>query len=304
MQLKTFCRALLVVAALFVPAGTSMAADIYAFDGRDIAVPSILPPGTIMSRYTFTPLQACGRNSCEILTASLYDKGSVWSPVEGPDLQTNVSGFSVRLLIDGKPVSTSFRGAFSQVAEVQLVRDSSPISEGQFSSGAFNSYFLLAYRDGLISTDSVSVRLLGRVSTIDATCQVADQTVKLQPIASAQLNGVGTYAAVTPFKLVVAGCPRGYNRVGYSVQPVGGVVAGGSGVLPRLAGSTATGVSVRVTDEVGAPLRMGTSLPVTAYEKNTGGAYWIPMNAAYVQTAEKITPGSVLAAMVILLDYQ
>ncbi|EMR8319861.1 putative fimbrial protein [Pseudomonas aeruginosa] len=52
------------------------------------------------------------------------------------------------------------------------------------------------------------------------------------------------------------------------------------------------------------PLRMGLSLPVTAYDKNTGGAYWIPMKASYVQTAEKITPGSVLAAMVILLDYQ
>ena len=81
-------------------------------------------------------------------------------------------------------------------------------------------------------------------------------------------------------------------------------MAGGSGVLPRLAGSTATGVSIRVTDEAGVPLRMGLSLPVTAYDKNTGGAYWIPMKASYVQTAEKITPGSVLAAMVILLDYQ
>ncbi|MFU2916493.1 fimbrial protein [Pseudomonas aeruginosa] len=132
----------------------------------------------------------------------------------------------------------------------------------------------------------------------------ADQTVKLQSIAAARLNGVGTYAAVTPFNLVVAGCPRGYNRVGYSLQAVGGAVAEGSGVLPRLAGSTATGVSIRVTDEAGVPLRMGLSLPVTAYDKNTGGAYWIPMKASYVQTAEKITPGSVLAAMVILLDYQ
>lgn len=51
----------------------------------------------------------------------------------------------------------------------------------------------------------------------------------------------------------------------------GGVVAGGSGVLPRLAGSTATGVSIRVTDEAGVPLRMGLSLPVTAYDKNTAG---------------------------------
>ncbi|AWQ82875.1 putative fimbrial domain protein [Pseudomonas aeruginosa] len=49
------------------------------------------------------------------------------------------------------------------------------------------------------------------------------------------------------------------------------MVAGGSGVLPRLAGSTATGVSIRVTDEAGVPLRMGLSLPVTAYDKNTAG---------------------------------
>ncbi|HGN2386794.1 TPA: fimbrial protein [Pseudomonas aeruginosa] len=150
----------------------------------------------------------------------------------------------------------------------------------------------------------LSIRLTGSVTTINATCQVADQTVKLQSIAAARLNGVGTYAAVTPFNLVVAGCPRGYNRVGYSLQAVGGAVAEGSGVLPRLAGSTATGVSIRVTDEAGVPLRMGLSLPVSAYDKNTGGAYWIPMKASYVQTAEKITPGSVLAAMVILLDYQ
>ncbi|WP_410967884.1 hypothetical protein, partial [Salmonella sp. SAL04281] len=63
----------------------------------------------------------------------------------------------------------------------------------------------------------------------------------------------------------------GYNRVGYSLQAVGGAVAEGSGVLPRLAGSTATGVSIRVTDEAGVPLRMGLSLPVTAYDKNTAG---------------------------------
>lgn len=184
-----------------------------------------------------------------------------------------------------------------------MFRNSTPLSDGQFASGAFNSYFLITYKDGLVASGTSSVRLTGSVTTINATCQVADQTVKLQSIAAARLNGVGTYAAVTPFNLVVAGCPRGYNRVGYSLQAVG-AVAEGSGVLPRLAGSTATGVSIRVTDEAGVPLRMGLSLPVTAYDKNTGGAYWIPMKASYVQTAEKITPGSVLAAMVILLDYQ
>lgn len=43
MEFKTFRRTLLLAAVLFVPAGTSMAANLYAFGGRDIAVPSILP---------------------------------------------------------------------------------------------------------------------------------------------------------------------------------------------------------------------------------------------------------------------
>ncbi|PNG62251.1 hypothetical protein SC81_22700, partial [Vibrio vulnificus] len=79
---------------------------------------------------------------------------------------------------------------------------STPLSDGQFASGAFNSYFLITYKDGLIASGTSSIRLTGSVTTINATCQVADQTVKLQSIAAARLNGVGTYAAVTPFKIV------------------------------------------------------------------------------------------------------
>ncbi|WP_410967495.1 hypothetical protein, partial [Salmonella sp. SAL4456] len=85
---KTFRRTLLLAAVLFVPAGTSMAANLYAFGGRDIAVPSILPEGSVMSRYTFTPMQLCGKPSCDLIGVSLYNKGSVWDPVDGPDLNT------------------------------------------------------------------------------------------------------------------------------------------------------------------------------------------------------------------------
>lgn len=222
MEFKTFRRTLLLAAVLFVPAGTSMAANLYAFGGRDIAVPSILPEGSVMSRYTFTPMQLCGKPSCDLIGVSLYNKGSVWDPIDGPDLNTNVPGLSVRLLLDGIPASSRFKGTFSQIAEIQLFRNSTPLSDGQFASGAFNSYFLITYKDGLIASGTSSIRLTGSVTTINATCQVADQTVKLQSIAAARLNGVGTYAAVTPFNLVVAGCPRGYNRVGYSLQAVGG----------------------------------------------------------------------------------
>ena len=196
-----------------------MAANLYAFGGRDIAVPSILPETS--RRATRSLPCNCAASPAAISSASLYNKGSVWDPIDGPDLNTNVPGLSVRLLLDGIPASSRFKGIFSQIAEVQLFRNSTPLSDGQFASGAFNSYFLITYKDGLIASGTSSIRLTGSVTTINATCQVADQTVKLQSIAAARLNGVGTYAAVTPFNLVVAGCPRGYNRVGYSLQAVG-----------------------------------------------------------------------------------
>lgn len=83
MEFKTFRRTLLIAAVLFVPAGTSMAANLYAFGGRDIAVPSILPEGNVTSRYTFTPMQLCGKPNCDLIGVSLYNKGSVWDPVDG-----------------------------------------------------------------------------------------------------------------------------------------------------------------------------------------------------------------------------
>ncbi|EPJ8781614.1 fimbrial protein [Pseudomonas aeruginosa] len=297
-------RAIFILAALFGHVGASLAGDIYAFGGRDVAVPSILPSGSVMSRYSFTPMQMCGQPSCDITLIALYNKGSVWSPADGPDLETNVSGLSVRLLLDGKPANSKFKGSFSQIAELQLFRNSMPISGGQFASGSFNSYFLITYKSGFISTATAAVRLTGSATTIDATCQVPDRTVKLAPITASDLRGIGTTASPTSFDLVVSVCPRGFNRIGYMILPVGGAVSEGSGTLPLLSGSTAAGVSIRVTDASGTPPQLGVSLPVTEYDKNTGGFYLIPMRASYVQTAERIKGGSVLAAMVILLDYQ
>ncbi|MGA4816295.1 fimbrial protein [Pseudomonas aeruginosa] len=138
-----------------------------------------------------------------------------------PDLNTNVPGLSVRLLLDGIPASDRFKGTFANRGDPVVPQLDAALRRPVRESGAFNSYFLITYKDGLIASGTSSIRLTGSVTTINATCQVADQTVKLQSIAAARLNGVGTYAAVTPFNLVVAGCPRGYNRVGYSLQAVG-----------------------------------------------------------------------------------
>ncbi|WP_196799189.1 fimbrial protein [Burkholderia pseudomultivorans] len=298
-------RLLLVAATMLGFAGSSLAANIYAFGGKDIAVPSAVPSGATLSRYTFSPAEVCGQNQCDISLVNLHNKGSIWeSNVTGPDLETTVPGVSVRLFLDGKPVTSRFTGTFSRTAELQLFRNGASIASGEFSSGSFDSYYLISYKTGMISSGTSSIRLAGKVTAIDATCQVPDQNVKLPPVSSGQLRGIGATAGDTPFNLSVTGCPRGFNRVGYTLVPAGGAVAEGSGTLPLLPESTATGASIRLVDASGTPPKFGASLPVTAYSKDTGGSYQIPMRASYVQTAGKVTGGSVHAAIVVLLDYQ
>lgn len=297
---NTLYQTLALALILFLPCSASMAKSITAFGGRDIVVPSTLPTGAIVARYNFTPMQACDKPTCKIETVMLNNKGSIWSSVSGPDLETTVPGLSARLLIDGVALTSSFKGTFSQIAEVQVFRNNLSLSEGRFSDGIFDTYFYFSPIFG----EAAMVKLSGKVTTVSGTCWSPNQTIKLPPITSAQLRGVSTTAGATPFSLVINDCPQGFNRIGYSIQPVGGTMSEGSGTLPLLAGSSATGLSIRIVDAADIPLQSGVSLPVNEYDKSTGGSYRIPMSASYVQTSGKVTPGSVRAGMLILLDYQ
>ncbi|MCY1241628.1 hypothetical protein D9M72_545400 [compost metagenome] len=71
-----------------------------------------------------------------------------------------------------------------------------------------------------------------------------------------------------------------------------------------MAGSTATGVAIQLTDTGNAPAVFGTSLPVTACDKATGGAASAPMRASCVQTGATVSAGKVKGAVQVLLDYQ
>lgn len=303
MEFKTFRRTLLIAAFLFVPAGTSMAANLYAFGGRDIAVPSILPEGNVTSRYTFTPMQLCGKPSCDLIGVSVQ-QGKCLGPDRwsGPEYQragplgapaagwhTGEQPFQGHFFANrGGPVVPQLDAALRRPVRERSLQLVLP---HYLQGRAYRVWHLFHQVDRERHHDQCDLpgRRPDREAAVDR-CRTAERRRHLRGRYPVQSRSGRLSSRVQPRRL----------------QPSsgGGAVAEGSGVLPRLAGSTATGVSIRVTDEAGVPLRMGLSLPVTAYDKNTGGAYWIPMKASYVQTAEKITPGSVLAAMVILLDYQ
>ncbi len=245
-------------------------------------------------------MEACGASTCT--TSSLSNDRNAWTYDKGPLITTTVSGGATRLLINGKPYeSGSHVIEINQPIEVQLVRDNRVMRTGSFDQDSF--YFGIR---NLYTDDNwpVGVYLKGEIKTIDGTCSVPAQSVMLPNASLHKFGGVGSTVGAHSFQIKINNCPKGYNQIGYTLDPVGGVIAGSPGVLPLAADSTASGVKIRIADSDGVPAAFEKSVKVDAYDTETGGSYSIPMQASYIQTDATIKPGTVNGAMTVLLDYQ
>lgn len=305
MKMKNALVSLVMLLATGLYSSYAGAASIYAFGHSEMTVPAGVTTGTVFSRYTFTPNDLCGKIQCEITGAIRYNKGNIWaSGVNGASLETNVPGVSVILRLDGRIVdSDRFNGSFSNVGEVQLVKNNNAIASGKFASGSFNMYFILNYKDGLFG-DSSSIYLAGSVRAIAGACKVPGAEIKLPDVSLGQFGGVGSTIGATPFVLRFNECPAGFNRVGFGLFPVHGVAATVPGTLKLAPDSTATGIGIKLTEHSGMPAQFEISQSLVEYDRSTGGSYTIPMVAAYARTETSIRAGPVKAMMVVLLDYQ
>ncbi|CAB5109646.1 fimbrial protein [Burkholderia cenocepacia] len=290
--------------ACFALATDAAAASIYAFGQSTLSSPSNATPGTVVGRYYFTPEDVCGKSTCQITDITMNSKGSVWGSTSGPDLETNVSGLSTRMLIDGKVAVSSTKATLRDTIEVQLFRDSRQPKDGSLNSGSLNGYYYIHYKSGILGETTI-VFLDAKVSFINGTCSVPDQNVTLPPVQKRDFNGVGSTAGATDFHVQLNNCPAGYNRIGYQLDPLDDVVVGMSGGMRLRPDATARGVGIHIADAAtGRPLTLRQSHTVTNYNRATGGSPSIPLRASYLQTDATIGGGSVHAAAQILLDYQ
>jgi len=214
----------------------------------------------------------------------------------------------MQVVVNGKPQASLDKSKdneiiFSTPVEVQLVKDPYVEISSSTSKSSVHSWFFTKKMTD--KTEIINYFSLGdsTLTRIDGTCSVPSQTVQLPPTIGRRLDGIGSTAGVRDFNIKVNNCPKGYNRVGYTLEPMGGVVDT-PGVLPLATDSTAKGVKIRLTDRNGVAARFGTSIKVDEYNKATGGSYMIPMQASYIQTEATITPGTVKGAISLRLDYQ
>ncbi|WP_025807865.1 fimbrial protein [Pseudomonas chlororaphis] len=282
---------------------SARAANVDAF-GQELSIPRNSAAGNILARHYFTPMQICGESKCTTNYLATYPNGGGSGGGSNPLITTNVSGISTRLLINGRAYgSQQFSVEISRPIEVQLLSDGRANLGGSLAGEHLHPfYFGLATKESPAEAFRISLR--GIITPIDGTCSVPSQTVKLPKTLIYHLAQVGSTAGTQSFQININNCPRGYNRIGYTLDPVGGVIANSPGVLPLAGGSTASGIKIRVENTQGAPATMDTSITVDGYRKAVGGSFAIPMQASYIRTDTVATPGTVKGAMTVSLDYR
>lgn len=314
----------LVVVASISPKALATLAPVTAF-GTTLNLPSTLPTGTVISRYTIPLSQLCDSSpSCKVSSISLWPNGGS-GYASGPVVATNVSGISTRLLVNGQPITAFNVKVGSEITvnsplEVQLVRDDRPLWAGSLAGqtgllGGNPSYFYVCRPENwelngdmcLLSKRGLAIALAANVRLVNGTCTTPDQSVVLPAMVLRELTGAGStggQSGTRGFDLRFNNCPPGFARVGYTLTPIGGPAPAFAGALPVAGGSTAKGVAIQITGSNGTPATFNQRLPLSAYSTSTGGTYSIPMVARYIQTEAKVTPGTISGLMSVLMDYQ
>lgn len=205
--------------------------------------------GIVVGCYYFMFEDVCGKSICQIIDIMMNLKGSVWGSISGFDLEINVFGLLMWMLIDGKVVVLLMKVILCDMIEVQLFCDSCQLKDGLLNLGFFNGYYYIYYKFGIFG-EMIIVFFDVKVSFINGMCFVFDQNVMLLLVQKCDFNGVGLIVGVIDFYVQLNNCLVGYNCIGYQLDLLDDVVVGMFGGMWLCFDVMVCGVGIYIVDVV------------------------------------------------------
>ncbi len=157
-----------------------------------------------------------------------------------------------------------------------------------------------------------SVSFSGSVNVIPFTCQTPDVVVPMGNYKTTDFTGVGSTSQWVDFNIELDNCPGNYpgyfqakNQMSLLVNPVYGNPTPDSFSLKSGTGS-ATGIDMQVRKQNDTSLvTMGTGFdPLGPVTGNTGVTQLrIPLQARYIQSGGRVTPGVAESALTFTINY-
>lgn len=177
-----------------------------------------------------------------------------------------------------------------------------PITGGTVAGGVVMQ--AAAYVISAVQSPYMSFALTSTAVTV-MSCITPNVTVPMGSNPAASFKGAGSTTSPVGFNVALNSCPAGMNSIQYSFDAPGGVVNAANGVIALSSDSTATGVGLQLQDSTGKALQFGTQYTLSGYSRATGGAYTIPLKAAYSQlTGKAVTAGTANGLITFTMTYQ
>jgi len=160
---------------------------------------------------------------------------------------------------------------------------------------------------GLISMSTSGMTI------VPQSCETPDVSVDMGSSDLSLFSEYGKYSDPVRFEIKLNNCPKGINKVSYSLVPTSGspAVSAGAGMVELNSSSTAKGIALQLLDENQTPIELSKIYNFSGYS-SMGGNFGIPLSAQYVRTLPTgkkggfdpgMSPGTANADIWFIMNY-
>ena len=184
----------------------------------------------------------------------------------------------------------------SRTYTIEIIKSSDQPSQNVVPAG-----YLGAHVFGALTL--VKINLANPIILNSASCQTPDVSVQMgDDYQLYEFDNVGDTPRTIKFNIGLNQCEAGVNKVTYSLKATSQVIDQQNGVVALNAGSTAKGIGLKLMNEAGQPIALGTTYPFNGFN-TSGTSFNIPLSAAYYRLAGALEAGSANASVTFTMNY-
>ncbi|WP_429530425.1 fimbrial protein [Pseudomonas frederiksbergensis] len=274
----------------------------YASAPIALTIPRDAPIGTVVYEESVT-VPSQGFN-CRVSSPFIFSLNpTLGSVTTGDTFPLGKTGLSLRIKTSHNGYLNAHRiliGSFldpSRSYTLEIIKSSELSSQNQTVAGYLGSH---RYGD----LDLVKVNLVNPIILNTSSCETPDVSVQMgDDYYLSEFSNVGSTPRKVKFNIKLNQCQSGIQKVTYALKATSQVIDQQQGIVALNSNSTAKGIGLKLMDDAGQPIALGTTYPFNDFT-HTGENFNISLSATYYRLAkEELKAGSANASVTFIVNY-
>lgn len=274
----------------------------YASAPVALTVPRDAPAGTVVYEETIT---APGQGfSCPGSSPFIFSLNpTLGSVTTGDTFPLGKTGLSLKVknTMNGYLTANRFlSGSFmdpSRAYTIEIIKSGELSLKNEVSAGSLGVH---RYGD----LDLVRINLLNPIILNAASCETPDVSVQMgDDYYLHEFSNIGDASQPVRFNIGLNQCQTGIQKVTYSLKATTQVIDQQQGIVALNSSSTAKGIGLKLMDDTGQPIVLGTTYPFNGFSA-AGTSFNIPLSAAYYRLADsELKAGTANTSVTFIMSY-